>query len=94
MKELHVYGNDYEKVIAESPDDAIRVWAESVGENVLDDTAEELGFEQYPDDALHTIWCNADGDPDEIEGKHCTKVTKTFGEWAKRGRGYLSTTEQ
>jgi hypothetical protein len=91
---LHVYGNNYECVIAASLYDAAIVYCESTGEPWSEQVAEELDFEQYADNTMHRVWCDANGDPGEIDGDGCSLIEKTCAEWAKRGRGFLSTTEQ
>lgn len=95
MSELHVYGNDYEWVIAASQQDAVAVWCEMTGEPNTPQVEEELDFERFDDAKTLNIWCDVDtGNPGEIDGDECELVTKSCGEWAQRGRGYLGTTEQ
>jgi len=91
MGDLHVFTTDYEWVIAANLADAVEVFRETTGAE-YDDPENEI--EQLDDDARLPIWCDAAGNPGEINGAGCSLVTKTNREWCQRGRGYLSTTEQ
>lgn len=93
MAELHVYGNDYEWVIATSPEDALAVWFEHTGEKPEDYMDADIDFDQEPDDKVHKVWCEEGSDtPGEIGCGHL--VEKTNREWAELlGRGYFCTTE-
>lgn len=88
---LHVFTNDYEWVIAADVADAKATYHEHNGGDPED--ADEYEWERCDPAATMTIWCDADGNPDEVDGDGNDRVTKTFAEWAQRGRGYLATTE-
>jgi hypothetical protein len=95
MSGLHVYGNDYEWIIATSVQDAVDIWCEQTGVAPSQQIEEELDFESFDDARTLKIWCDrATGKPDEIDGDNCELITKTCGEWTQLGRGYLGTTEQ
>jgi hypothetical protein len=101
-KQLHVFANDVtEWVVAYSPEDAVKVWEETVGETYILD---EYGgvFEQEPDDKELTI------DEEEtikekaapvggvlVESREYSKVYRaTMRAWADaRGRSFLCSTE-
>jgi hypothetical protein len=85
---LHVFSDECEWVIARDEADAKVVWSEHVGEPRC-----ELTFEQLPDEELLGIWCNPDGEIDEPHAPGHAVIRRTAAEWAKRGRGYLCTTE-
>lgn len=81
---LGVYRNDViDWVIAESPEDATRVWEECMGdtwENCTGDDPPE--WVRLPDD--HALRIDNDG----------TIVEKTCAEWVReQGRGFLGSTE-
>lgn len=81
MRDLHVYRNESDFVIAESPEHAVILWNENTGcpEEDLDDNE----FYQLNDDM-----------PLTIESEDCPgKTTKTCAEWAKDGPGFLCSTE-
>jgi hypothetical protein len=91
---LSVYSDDYEWVIAESPEDAYVVTHEATGE-VSDPKDYEPGerWQKENDDATTSMWCDATGKVCEIGEGVLTKLTNR--EWITRfGRGYLGGTEQ
>ena len=77
---MRVYRNDVvDWVIAESEEDAAKVWEESCGD---DYSVDDLGkWEVAEDDEVITLL--------EDEGP----VAKTCKEWAAEGRGFLGSTE-
>jgi hypothetical protein len=81
---LHVYANEVvEWMVAESPDDAIKVWEETTGMNYADEDGGT--FEQEPDDKV--IWIGFEENDEETERKTCR-------EWAnEKGRCYLCSSE-
>ncbi len=89
--EFRVFTNDYEWVIARDVADAKAVWHEQTGGDLED--ADEYEWDECPPESTMTVWCDADGDPAEPHEDGSNEVTKTFAEWAARGRGYLCTTE-
>lgn len=102
-RDLHLYTNDTDTVIAYSIDDAIVLWEESIGEDYAD-YEESDPFHQVPDDALFPVWFEDDpGDVSTMEGATVKpgkwlifnfKLTATAEAWAKlRGRCYLCSTE-
>lgn len=92
--ELQVFTNDCEWIIARDLDDARLAWCEHVGLDPAQYTNQDLGFEPLRPDSEVSIWCDVNGDPGDIAGEGCTLVTLTCQEWAKRGRGFLCSTEQ
>lgn len=95
MGELHCFSmQDTDTVVARDIDDAWLAWAEYSGyvepaKVRADYDAEDM--EQLDDAKVIKIWCDAKGDPCEIGDG--TKTEKPAAEWAKRGRGFLCTTE-
>lgn len=98
MPDLHVFSDHCEWVVAESLEDARAVLSE-MGVGVPDDSAESRdqfadSWDQEDDSKELTIWCDSYGDPAEPFADGNVPVTLTFAEWAaRRGRGYLCTTE-
>lgn len=87
-RELHVYSNDHETIVAESIDDAVVIWAEYTGYECL--TLEDTHLELVESDKVIPIWCNAKGEPDEPEAEGVLVLRRTAAEWARqRGRGLL-----
>ena len=81
MKKLHVYKNECEWIIAESPKDAKKVWEETCGDFYQDDWDK---FIRVPDSEPLFV-------TDEY-GEN--KVFHTCLEWVElEGRSYLCTTE-
>ena len=79
MRELKLFHNDCDWVVAESPEDAMGVWAKSIGD-VREDYP-DMEWEPWGDDRPLTI--DDDG----------TKITLTGAEWAAKGRAYIGSTE-
>jgi len=71
-------------VIAESPEDATKVWEESCGDDYSED--DHGAWVVEPDDAVITM-------ADDWDDTKTTKTTKTCAEWAAEGRGFLCSTE-
>lgn len=86
MKTLHCFTDDCDTVIAESVEDALRAHPATA------DLDPEM-WEPVPDDAPITIHCDEKGEPAMPGDPGVAPVTKTAAEWAKRGRGFLCTTE-
>ena len=85
MNKLHCYNiDDVDTVVASSPEDAKKVWCETIGEELEDYDWEP---EQIPDDKELKI---ADGC---VYDNSIEWTTKTAGEWAKDGRRFLCSTE-
>lgn len=78
---LHVFTDDEEYAVAESEEDARRVFEETWGFKPDWEKDYIGGLSQCPDDKPFTI---------REAGPAGENVTKTFGEWAaEKGRGYL-----
>ncbi len=97
MDELHVFENEAgESVIAYNPDDAIKVWEETVGDKY--DT-EELGrFDQVLDASLYTLYEEETVNPSPVpagailvsSGEFHHSYKATCRAWADaHGRCYL-----
>lgn len=83
---LHVYFNEVEWVIAESEDEASKIWFEFTGESPEDYPDDELVWDRWDDDRELSIY-------DETLDKPTTLV-KTCKEWIElKGRGFLCSTE-
>ena len=81
--ELRIYENDCDTVIAYSPEDAVAVWDESIGDSYLAD-----GYGAVDDWTLRQGNTLRITDPDEA------RAVRTHSEWiAKEGRGFLCSTE-
>jgi hypothetical protein len=96
MAELHVFGDEYEWIVARDEEDAVGIWCEFNGTTRTEHHPSDIGLERLPGDSRLSIWCDRDtGKPGEIDGDNCDLVTLTCAEWVERlGRGYLGTTEQ
>ena len=84
---LNMYENECETVIAYDPQDAVKVWEETVGQTypVPDDE-----FQLVPDETEVTIVITDTDDKFPIAGE----FTKTAREWVDEvGRCYFSSTE-
>lgn len=101
-KKLHVFANDViETIIAYDPDDAIKVWEETIGEKyILDDCGGP--FSQLPDDADYTLTEEETINPDPIPVGAVLVSQEPFQHtyrakcraWADAlGRCYLGSTE-
>ncbi len=89
--ELFVFTDDVTWVVARSAADACVVYDEFCGNPT---SADADGFSELADDAPLGVWCDAKGDPGDINGTGCSLVKKACSEWIKRGRGFLASTEQ
>lgn len=96
---MKVYSNGVEWVVAESPEDAIKVWEETIGEKY--DADEYDPFEEKPDGKVLKIGTE-DIDDDFLPkdamirqvSDYVWEVTATMREWVDaNGRGYLCTSE-
>lgn len=76
---LTLFHNDVDWVVAESPEDADRVYSEAIGFWPPDDS----DWETWGEDRPLTITNDEDDE----------KVTLTGAEWAAKGRAYLGSTE-
>lgn len=87
VEALHVFFDDCTWVIASSPEDATAA-SDEAGWGHPDPES----WEQLPDDRIVKVWCDANGDPCDIDSG--TLTGRTCAEWvAKMGRGPFSTTE-
>lgn len=94
MSALHVFTNDVDSVIADSPADALRVLSETYGDDFVEDVLDPDAVYQADDDDEISIHCDASGDPTEPDSDDDAGViTKTARQWCARGRGFLCTTE-
>jgi hypothetical protein len=87
------FTNETETVIAANLADVRLVWHEHIGGDIedFDEYAEAAPWREMDDGESIGIRCDADGDPCGIdEGE---SVDKSAAEWAKRGRGYLCSTD-
>jgi hypothetical protein len=90
VDELSVYTDGYSWVIATNEEDALIVWCENSGEKP-DDYRGQQDWDRLDDARLLTIWCDGKDNPcDPFDG---AETQKACGEWKKRGRGFLCTTE-
>lgn len=79
---LNVYKNETDWVVAESKEDASKVWCETSGAEFFDENWQGEWEMMDPASTISII---------DDEGK---KVTKTCQEWiAENGRGFLCSTE-
>ena len=101
MSELHVFENEAgESIIARDPEDAIKVWEETVGDNY---DAEEFGeFEQLADDRLYILYEEETINPSPVpvgatlvsSSEFHHKYSATCRAWADAyGRCYLGSVE-
>jgi hypothetical protein len=93
---LHLLTDDHDTFAAADLDDLAAAWSEHHGGDFTTHNADEgIEWERIPDDRELTIWCNADGVPDEPHADGNAKVTKTAREWAAQQskRGMLCSTE-
>jgi hypothetical protein len=89
-RKLHVYANDYDMVVARNLDEAKRLWSETTGGIV---PVDDEDWHQVADDYAFSIWCNAEGAPDE-PGDGAKLITLTAAEWAANmGAGFLCSSE-
>lgn len=89
---MKVFTDDHDWFVAADLDDLRSVVDEHHGNADVFPTGEWT--EEDADKPL-TIWCNADGRPDEPNGDGNAKVTRTMAEWAElNGRGMLCSTER
>ena len=89
---LYVTPDETEWVIAADEDDAWRVREDHTGEE-RDDFGETWWKELAPTDMLE-IFVDADGDPTDPSEDGATTMNLSAAEWiARRGRGWLCTTE-
>jgi hypothetical protein len=93
MSDLRVFSDDVEWYAAADAADLKVVWGERNGDPD-GEYFEADSWDELPPGKELTVWCNADGMPDEPHGDGCERVTKTVGEWAAQlGRGLIASTE-
>ena len=91
MRTLHMYKEECDTVIAESPKDAMAVWCEHTGDSYADEFGTDMGepedaWELVPDAQSVTLHF-----PDEPDRQ---PETRTAAEWcASNGRCYWGSTE-
>ncbi len=89
MSDLSVFANDYEWVIAESLEDALKIVKETTGYEYEAEEIEECG--ELPDETTVRIWWEDDQIAEIGNGK---LIEKTCAEWIEQeGRGYLCASE-
>ncbi len=81
MKVFYGNGGDGEWMVAADPEDAAKVYAETMGPLYVSGDDEPTEWRELPGDRALTI-SNDEGRPRE---------TKTCAEWAQQGRGMLCT---
>lgn len=87
---LHVYSDGSEWYIGHNLDDAYET--RGGGDPWMD--PEDYPLEELKDTERLRIWCNPEGQPDEIQGDGCSVLERTMADWCRRqGRGFLATTE-
>lgn len=91
-KQLHVFSDEFDRVVAYDVDDAWTVWCEFTGGSRED--YDDNAFAKREDEKALKIWCNAAGRPCEHGEKGGAPVERTCREWADReGRGFLCSSE-
>lgn len=85
-------GSGTEWVIAHSREDAAQVYAGEMGEYHEEEYGPQFWHRLPPHESVE-IWCDAGGHPTEPRGDGAQLVKETCTVWARRGRGYLCTTE-
>ena len=96
----HLYTNETDTVVAESPEDASKVWSDYTGEEC---DSEEYPWSLIPDEENDSILFEEEVNPEyipdgakveKIDG--VTRITATAGSWAKSRfsyDGFLCSTE-
>ena len=91
MAELHLYDNDCDWVIAESPEHATQLYAEFCGPG--SPTLDEHAWDEAPPDKVFEVWLDDSGRPTE-KGSG-TLTPHAAEEWCRLlGAGYVGSTEQ
>ncbi|NUP08379.1 MAG: hypothetical protein HOW73_20205 [Polyangiaceae bacterium] len=95
MSDLHVFTDDTDCVIARDVHDAVAVMRETYGEGYEPPNHDGvIELEQLADDAELTIWADPNGDVGEPHADGNALLTQPCSAWiAKRGRGFLCSTE-